>query len=158
LKGSHYDRGHRRKATIAVAGIASQQLRHIEILLSHPWSVDLKAVAVQIANPVAFLAQKILIHGQREREDRAKDILYMHDTLEVFGARLAELRQLWRTSVARQLHRRSASTVSKASEALFGDLSDDIRRAAEIPAGRALSPEAVREACRYGFTEVFVSV
>jgi hypothetical protein len=27
------------------------------------------------------LAQKVLIHKKREREDRAKDILYMHDTL-----------------------------------------------------------------------------
>jgi hypothetical protein len=158
LTGSDYDRRHRRKATIEIAGIASQQLRHIEILLSHPWSIDLKTATVRIANPVTFLVQKVLIHGKREREDRAKDILYMHDTLEVFGARLAELQQLWRTNVARQLHRRSAGTVSKASEALFGDLSDDIRRAAEISAERALSPKAIREACRYGFTEVLVNV
>lgn len=156
LTGSGYDRRHRRKAAIEIAGIISQQLRHIEILLSHPWSVELKTATVQIANPVSFLAQKILIRGKREREDRAKDILYMHDTLEVFGARLGELRKLWRTNVARQLHRRSASTVLKASEILFGELSDDVRRAAEISAGRALSAEAIREACRYGFTEVFV--
>jgi hypothetical protein len=89
-------------------------LRHIEILLSHPWSVDLRKVSVRIANPVSFLAQKILIHGKRDRQDRAKDIRYTHDTLEVFGARLAELRQLCRSKVAGQLPGRSASTVSKA--------------------------------------------
>jgi hypothetical protein len=155
LIGSEYDRNQKRKATTEIAGIASQQLRHIEILLSHPWSVDLKTATVRIANPVTFLVQKILIHGKREREDRAKDILYMHDTLEVFGARLAELQQVWRTNVAGQLHRRGASTVSKASEVFFGDISDDIRRAAEISAERALTPEAIREACRYGFTQVF---
>ena len=158
LTGSDYDRKQKRKATIEIAGITSQQLRYIDILLSHSWSLDLTTATVKVANPVAFLVQKILIHGKREREDRAKDILYMHDTLEVFGARLEELRQLWRTDIAGQLHRRSASTVSKASEVLFGGLSDDLRRAAEISAERALSPKAIREACRYGFAEIFVDV
>jgi hypothetical protein len=158
LTGSGYDGKHKRKATIEIAGIASQQLRHIEILLNHPWSIYFKTASVQIANPVTFLVQKILIHGKRKREDRAKDILYMHDTLQVFGARLGELQQLWRTNVAGQLHRRSSNMVSKASEVIFGKLSDDIRRAAEISAERALSTEAIKEACRYGFIEVFGNV
>jgi hypothetical protein len=161
LIGSEYDRNHNRKATAEIAGVASQQLRHIDLLLNHPWAIDFKfdtfAVKIQIANPISFLVQKVLIHGKREREDRAKDILYIHDTLEVFGARLPELRELWRKIVAPQLQPRSARTVSKASEFLFGDLSDDIRRAAEISAERALSPEAITAACRYGFTEVFVN-
>jgi hypothetical protein len=79
----------------------------------------------------------------------------MHDTLEVFATRLAELQELWRSIVAPQLPPRSASIVSKASKDLFGELSDDIRRAAEISAERALAPEAIREACRYGFIQVF---
>jgi len=159
LVGSGYDRKHKRKATMEIAGIASQQLRHIELLLQHPWSINLKsdgfAARIQIANPVAFLAQKVLIHKKREREDRAKDILYMHDTLEVFGARLPELQELWRSIEAPQLQPRSANIVSKASEDLFGELSDDTRRAAEISAERALPPEAIREACHYGFNQVF---
>jgi hypothetical protein len=104
---------------------------------------------------VAFLAQKILIHGKRGRLDRAKDILCMHDTFEVFGARLAELQQLWRTGVAAQLHRRGASVVSQTATVLFADLSDDIRRAAGISTERALSPGAIRAVCHYGFAEVF---
>ncbi len=40
LIGGEYDRKHGRKATREVAGIASQQLRHIELLLNHPWSID----------------------------------------------------------------------------------------------------------------------
>jgi hypothetical protein len=155
LTGSNNDRKHKRKATIEISGIASQQLRYIEILLRRPWSIDLTTATVRVANPVAFLAQKILIHNKRDRLDRAKDILYMHDTFEVFGARLSELQQLWRTGVAAQLHRRSASVVSQAAAALFGDLSDDIRRAAGIATERALSPEAIRAVCHYGFAEVF---
>jgi len=159
LIGGEYNRKHKRKTTMEIAGIASQQLRHIELLLNHPWSIDLEsdgfATRIQIANPLSFLAQKVLIHEKREREDRAKDILYMHDTLEVFGARLPEMRELWRSVVTPQLNPAAASMVSKASEALFGDLSDDLRRAAEISADRALSPEAIGEACRYGFAYLF---
>jgi hypothetical protein len=159
LIGSKYDRKHKRKVTTEISGVSSQQLRYIELLLHHPWSIGFEsggfAARIQIANPVSFLAQKVLIHENRNREDRAKDILYMHDTLEVFGSRLPELRNLWRNVVAPQLQLRSAHLVSKASEVLFGELSDDIRRAAEISAERALSSEAVREACRYGFIEVF---
>jgi hypothetical protein len=157
LIGGHYDRKHKRKTTIAVAGITSQRLRHIELLLSHPWTIEIKgpAAKVHIATPVCFLVQKVLIHNKREREDRAKDILYLRDTLELFGARLPELRELWRGIVVPRLHPRSVSIVLKASEVLFGDPSDDIRRAAEVSAQRALSPAALAETCRYGFTQVF---
>lgn len=159
LVGSEYDRKQKRKATLEISGIVSQQLRHIELLLQHPWSIDLKsdglAARIQVANPVSFLAQKVLIHDRRDREDRAKDILYMHDTLEVFGARLAELQELWRDTVGPELPARSVAKVSKSSDVLFGEIGDDIRRAAEFAAARALSPGAIREACRYGFEEVF---
>jgi hypothetical protein len=159
LIGSEYNRKRERKATMEIAGVASQQLRYVELLLIHPWSIDLESrgftARVQIANPVSFLAQKVLIHQKRKRDDRAKDILYMHDTLEVFGGRVPELRELWRNIVAGELNRRGVSAVSKAGEVLFGALSDDIRGAAEISAERALSPEAIRETCQYGFREVF---
>ena len=159
LIGGGYDRKGGRKATTEVAGIASQRLRHVEILLHHPWSIDFKsggfAAEIRIANPVSFVAQKALIHEKREHEDRAKDILYMHDTFEVFGAHLHELQELWQRIVAPGLHARHVRIVSRASEVLFGNLSDDIRRAAQISDQRRLSPEAIREACQYGFVQVF---
>jgi hypothetical protein len=158
LVGSESDRTHKRKATKEISGIVSQQLRHIELLLHRPWSIDLECegftARIQIANPVSFLAQKLLIHRRRGRADRAKDILYMHDTLEVFGARLQELQELWQKVVAPQLTSRCAGTVSKAPQSLFANLTDDIRRAAAISAERAISPETLREACRYGFNQV----
>jgi hypothetical protein len=159
LVGSEYDRKHKRKAIMEVAGASTQQLRHIELLLNSPWSIQVEhaelSARIRIANPVAFLAQKILIHRRRERQDRAKDILYIRDTLEVFGARLPDLANLWRNDVAGNLPPRHANIVSRASREMFGRVSDDIRRAAEISAERALDPEEVRQACHYGFTEVF---
>jgi len=79
----------------------------------------------------------------------------MHDTFDVFGTRLEELRELWRSTVAPQLPARSATALSRTSKVLFGNLSDDIRRAAEIAPERTLSSAAIREACYFGFTEVF---
>src|SRR6476660_5616726 len=100
LVGSEYDRRGKRKATQKVGGISSQQLRYIEILLISPWRIALganngypfaPAKKIQVANPTSFLAQKILIHHERDYKDRAKDLLYMHDTVEVFSERLGEL-------------------------------------------------------------------
>lgn len=160
LRGPEYNRKNRRNATVGVGGIVSQRLRYVDILLYSPWSVDFEPHGfrgkVQIANPVSFLAQKILIHSKRDREDRAKDILYMRDTIEVFGPRLTALRHLWIESVSGQLHERAVRAVSAAGEALFHEVTDDIRRAAEISVGR-VSAEAVRVACRDGFNHVFPS-
>ena len=61
---------------------------------------------VQIANPASFLAQKILIHEQRDYRDRAKDLLYTHDTIEVFSETLDELQKLFRGAVVPKLHPR----------------------------------------------------
>src|SRR5216683_3125772 len=75
LEGSEYDRSGKRKATKEVGGVSSQLLRYIEILLLSPWKVELGEEngyalspkgPVQIANPASFLAQKILIHPQRD--------------------------------------------------------------------------------------------
>jgi hypothetical protein len=109
---------------------------------------------VQIANPVGFLAQKILIHGRRNRQDRAKDILYMHDTIETFAARINELRTEW-ANIRPEFHANSVRTVQRAASFVFGAVTDPIRAASRIVRGRALSPEAIRETCSLGFTGVF---
>jgi hypothetical protein len=96
---------------------------------------------VRIANPASFLAQKILIHPQRDYKDRAKDLLYMHDTIEVFSENLDELQELFRSDVAPKLHARRIAEPEGAPERLFGRVDDTIREAALLAAGRKLSPE-----------------
>lgn len=156
--GAVRDRTGRRTATEEISGVTSQRLRYVEVLLDHPWAIDFASAEVtapiRIANPVSFIAQKVLILARRDPEDRAKDILYVHDTLEVFGSRLADLRELWRERVRPELHDNRVKILSRASEVLFGELTDDVRRAAQI-AGQRVSPEAIRQACQYGFREVF---
>ncbi|MGA2264177.1 MAG: GSU2403 family nucleotidyltransferase fold protein [Acidobacteriota bacterium] len=164
LVGSEHGRKEERKATREIGGISSQQLRYIEILLLAPWRIPLDKTngypfvstkQVQVANPVSFLTQKILIQHARDRKDRAKDILYIHDTIETFAGNLAELRELFADEIRPKLHEKKAREVSNAADALFGDTDDTIREAVQMVVGRKLSPEALTETCRAGLKAIF---
>jgi hypothetical protein len=162
LIGGEYARSGKRRATAQISGVNSQRLRYIELLLNDPWAVELRVdqfglpapKLVQVANPMGFLAQKLLIHRKRAADDRAKDVLYIHDTLQVFGARLDALRTEWTNRIRPALHRRAAKEVETAHEWLFGENTDVIRAAARTAADRRLSPEAVRESCQYGLQQI----
>jgi hypothetical protein len=110
---------------------------------------------VQIANPASFLAQKILIHEQRDYKDRAKDLLYMHDTVELFSETLDELQELFRGKVVPNLHPRRLAEIEGASKKLFGKVDDTVREAALMAAGRALLPERLAETAKAGLREIF---
>jgi Nucleotidyltransferase len=163
LIGSEYDRDGKRRATTRVAGVTSQNLRHVDLLLDSPWTVDLSrgngfafeaTRRVRIAHPTRFMAQKLLIHEKRERRSRAKDILYLHDTIELLGAALDLLGEEWK--LAKQgLAESSVRTVEGAVDTMFSKVTDDIRSAAQAAAGRAMSPQAVQELCREGLKIVF---
>src|SRR5215472_13566038 len=66
LTGSVYKKG-KRDATAKIAGVIAQRLRYIDLLLVSPWRVELPieegaaSARVLVANPAAFLAQKILV-------------------------------------------------------------------------------------------------
>jgi hypothetical protein len=164
LFGSERGRDGKPKATRRVAGVVSQQLRYLEILLLAPWTVSLSRSngfpfenlkQACIPNPASFIAHKVLIHNKRMRAKFAKDILYIHDTLEVFGARLEELNHEWRTEVKPRIHPKSVRKIQRAATDLFGELNDTIRDAAQMTGARKLSAEAVRERCNFGLTRIF---
>jgi hypothetical protein len=164
LAGSAVTRRGRQKATQRIGGISSQNLRYVEVLLAAPWNLTLSAndgfalaneARVQIANPVSFLVQKTLIHARRSREERAKDILYMHDTIETFAARIDGLQAEWFGNVRHELHANSVRTVEGAAASLFGAVTDSIRAASRIVQARNLTPEAIRETCNLGLTRIF---
>jgi len=164
LTGSAVTRRGSQKATQRLGGISSQNLRYIEILLATPWSLTLSAddgfpladeARQHIANPVSFLVQKILIHGKRNREERSKDILYMHDTIVTFAARIDGLQAEWFGNVRHELHANSVRTVERAAVSLFGAVTDAIRAASLIVQGRTSTPEVIRETCNLGFSRIF---
>lgn len=150
--------------TAAKAGITAQKLRHLELLLVSPWRVRLaneigvpvqSPVDVMLANPVSFIAQKILIEKHRTSQKKAQDALYIHDTLELFGGDLTRLRTLWQQEVRPTLPDKTARTVENLQREQFGTLTDVIRNAARIPQDRVLPPERIQAACAYGLEEVF---
>lgn len=163
LAGSGYRRDGRSDATLARAGITAQKLRHLEVLLVSPWKLPVgdsqrppltEPTDVLVANPVSFVVQKLLIHGDRTPSKRAQDVLYIHDTLQLFGAQWDELTALWRTEVLPSLTPTQRERVLEARRQLFTELTDTIRTAARIPQDRVLRPADVRIACEAGLAAV----
>lgn len=106
-------------------------------------------------NPVSFIVQKLLIHKRRDTEKKAQDVLYIHDTLELFGASLGKLRTVWDDDVRPRMPARTATRAMETATALFENVTDVIREAARIPQDRRLQPENIRAATHYGLEEVF---
>ncbi|MDQ2920287.1 MAG: nucleotidyltransferase domain-containing protein [Acidobacteriota bacterium] len=163
-KGSGVRRDGKPDMTVSKAGITAQKLRHLDLLLDAPWSVRIgpetkvpveRPADLLVPNPLSFIVQKLLIQKRRDAEKKAQDILYIHDTLELFGASLVQLRTLWEDQLRAKI---PAITVKRAMDTateLFENVTDTIREAARIPQDRRHLPEGVRAATQYGLTEVF---
>lgn len=141
-------------ATQAQAGITAQRLRYLELLFIAPWSVTLDAgwgvdvpLMVRIPNPVAFIVQKLLIHKDRAAGKQSQDLLYIHDTLELFAAELDPLGALWRDDVRPVMEAAWVHRLERARDDAFRVTNDRIRDAARIPQNRDLDPERMRAMC-----------
>lgn len=105
LQGSSHSRDRSPKLVSTVAGAKAQRLRYLDVLLVHPWQVVLseqdgfelagQSYNVRIANPASWLMQKLLVLPKRDKEKRAKDVLYLHDTLLLFSDELSEIVDCW---------------------------------------------------------------
>jgi hypothetical protein len=164
LKGSELKRNGGEDATVKRAGVTAQKLRYLDLLLMHPFEVRLddrvdsalaKPADVQIANPVSFIAQKLLIRQARKPEKQAQDVLYIHDTIELFAGRLGELHTLWLEVIRPQLHGKTVKELDQLREAHFGKVDDVMRRATRIPVARGLTPERMLTMCALGLEEMF---
>jgi len=164
LVGSELKRDGTPEVAVSKAGVTVQKLRHLEVLLVSPWSARLDAqtevpfdepIEVLLANPVSFIVQKLLIHQVRTPDKRAQDVLYIHDTLELFGAALDELQVVWREQVRPEIPEKTAKRAQRLASELFAQVTDAIRQAARIAQDRLLAPEVVRGACEYGLEQVF---
>lgn len=148
-------------ATLSKAGITAQRLRYLELLLHAPWKVALNSewgadapVDLRIPNPVSFIIQKLLIHEDRAREKKAQDVLYIHDTLELFGADIDDLAVVWRDTVRGAMHVKWVNNLLSTKDALFGQMNDRIRDAAVLPQDRQLDPERMRAMCHAALGEI----
>lgn len=162
--GSSTKRDGTRKAPVAKAGVTAERLRYLDLLLVHPWIVRLGSdvgmpldapADVLLANPVSFIVQKLLIQKYRPADKQPEDALYVHDTLELFGAELEALRTIWLEQLRPMLPARIAEDIERLRHLQFGVVTDVIRSAIRIPVDRTLTPGRMQAACAHGLEEVF---
>lgn len=162
-QGSGLKRDKQPDLTVSKAGITAQKLRHLDLLLDSPWLVRIGIETIPVArpvdlvvpNPVSFIVQKLLIHKRRDANKKAQDVLYIHDTLELFGGSLGKLKTIWAAEVRPKIPPKTANRAIGVANELFENVTDTIREAARIPADRKLQPENVRAAIYYGLDEIF---
>ena len=159
LAGSGRTRRGEADATMTKAGISAQKIRYLDVLLVDPWIISVgqeegvplpQRMDVQVANPLCFMIQKFLIQQHRKANKRAQDVLYIYDTIELFGALLDEFNAHWNARVAPALGG-LADDVRKISAQSFSEVNDMIRDAARIPADRNITPEQIQATCSYAF-------
>jgi hypothetical protein len=164
LRGGEFKRDGTPDATVKKAGVIAQKLRHVDLLLIAPWSVKVstdvgvpvgKPLRVKVPNPVSYIAQKLLIQKHRKPDKRPQDVLYIHDTLELFARELTALRKIWREQVRPQMPEKTARTVEKLRRQQFDAVSDVHRSAVRIQQDRGLTPAGLQEASSYGLGAVF---
>lgn len=162
LTGSTVTRKGKRDATGTVMGVTAEKLRHVDLLLASPGSITMggstlpsqEPARVFIPNAVAYIVQKLLIHGQRKPEDRAKDVLYIHDTVELFAGSLEALEATWLNQIRPYLSKKGLKELRASVDGVFSGVSDTIREAAVIAAGRGLTVGALRETSAVGLARI----
>ena len=129
-----------------------------------PWNIQLSAknlpdlsapAAIMVPNPVSFIAQKILIHRQRKPRKRAQDALYVHDTLELFGQRIRDLRLIWLEQLQPAMHPTTVKEMHGQRQQQYAVVNDTVREAARMAQGRSLSPVSLQNTCAFGLEEIF---
>ena len=163
LVGSGMKRGGAVDATLEKAGVSAQKIRHLDILLVQPWTIKLEPlhgfplsapVDIQVANPLCFMVQKFLIQKYRKPDKQAKDILYIFDTLELFGTLLEEFNKNWSTVIKPELGEKLSDHVHQLSKSNFDRVTDVIRTASRIPQDRKLYPEQIQQTCQIAFEQI----
>lgn len=165
LTGSTVTRKGKPDVTGTVMGVTAEKLRHVDLLLASPWSVTMdgstlpsqEPARVFIPNAVAYIVQKLLIHGQRKTEDRAKDVLYIHDTVELFAASLDELEIIWSSEIEPRLHKKDLRRVRDTAQSMFTEVNDAAREAALMAADRRLTGKALVETSAAGLSRILRS-
>jgi hypothetical protein len=164
LRGGGRRRDGSEDATLSAAGVTAQKLRHLDVLLTAPWRIDLdpsdhlplaKSAYLNVANPVSFIVHKLLIHHLRLDRKKAQDLLYLHDTLDLFATSLPALNSLWREHVGPSLTRSDHKETRERADVLFQGITDAIREAVRIPVDRRIDSAEFRVRCEIGLEQLF---
>lgn len=124
--------------TVQVGGISAEVLGDLDLTTASPWNLSCRlradeSVLLAVAHPAAFVVGKLLVScaPQRGNAERAKDLVYVADTLRLFRDRLEDLQEeasAWRGRVGAKRSRRLHQAIRRH----FLERSDDLRRAVEL--------------------------
>jgi hypothetical protein len=163
LVGSGIKRTGEPDATLLAGGISAQKIRHLGVLLTDPWVVTVgqmngvpldEPVDLQVANPLCFMLQKFLIKKQRTVDKHRQDLLYVFDTIQLFGHMLPQFKENWEKVIAPSLDEGVYKTITQECSESFNSVTDTIRDAARIPQDRKVDPEEMRATCQYAFQQI----
>lgn len=150
----------RQGAMEELGGVLAEPLRDINLSLRDPWTTDValgdrRKATVRIAQPVSFLIGKLLVSNQPSRgRGRAKDLVYVADTLSLFERNLEDLRLEAPAILTALSDRQSKRLRISLRGHLEGSGSDVLHEAALIcrSAGEGRPQDAVelRSLLRYG--------
>ena len=101
------------------------------------------------------MVQKFLIQKDRTGPKQAQDLLYIYDTIELFGDVLNEFHATWKTRISPALGEKLSNTVLTSSTSTFSKVDDVIRAAARIPQDRTLTPEQIQKTGQLAFEIIF---
>lgn len=102
------------------------------------------------------MVQKLLIKDIRQPAEKVpQDLLYVHDTIQLFGGQLDAFKTVWDQTVKPCLGAKDAGKVLQEYERTFSKVTDDVRNAARIPQDRKLAPEDLQLTCKYALGHVF---
>lgn len=137
-------------------------VRYLDLLMIEPWRVTPDEhpldgrTDITVPNAACYIAQKLLIGRKRAPENRAKDVLYIHDTIDLFGASLEELQDLWQT-VRLRLPGRIAADVERLASDQSHAVIDALHGAVQVAtkAGRDLTFETIEAVYDEGLSRIF---
>jgi hypothetical protein len=167
LMGSATDRDGKPKSKVQVGGVNVEMFRYVDLLLKEPWEYSLvpehgfssakEQCLLRVVNPISYLMQKVLTVGRRPQDSKkAKDVLYIHDTLLIFGENLDNFQDLAERLLI-ELPPKTQNEFHRLRDKLF--TSSLTQGAAQIAkeSGRLAPPSAqrVQEVCREGLAVIF---
>jgi hypothetical protein len=150
--------------TVQIGGISAEVLRDMDLTAAAPWNLSCRRaddglVNLAVAHPAAFVVGKLLVSCAPNRgpTERAKDLVYVAETIRLFLDRLEELRD-----EARELHdRMGANRRRRLSDVLryhFLERSNELRRAVdqtrELAGGRPGSMTDFVSLCEHGIARI----
>jgi hypothetical protein len=155
-------------AVLDVGGALAQRLRHLDVAFIKPWELEVsrdggfpcdegEVLRLQVANPAAFLMNKLLTY-QRRRElyKKGKDLLYVYDEFQLFESEPDLLESVWLETL-RDLPRSTLKSLRQQVDALprASLIADEAARIADS-SGRSVSADRLLATCIYGFNGLLV--